>query len=104
MPANEGVSSDAEVVTRNIYMEPKVPQPPSSSFIIRVALKQFLCGLDGNDPLVSEYPSRAAHLSYQQADEVAEYLLKRGFDAVVCDIFGRPMCAELLEAELRKMN
>jgi hypothetical protein len=64
----------------------------NEQFIVQVDNGRFLVEFDGNQATVVDTPSKAAHMTYTQADAACQRLRRRGFrQTCVSDITGNPM-------------
>jgi hypothetical protein len=70
-----------------------------SDFLVRVNQSNFWTHTDNGVPYGNPYPSKAAHLNYEQADQACRDLRGQGYQAVVTNLWGQPVgLAELAEA------
>jgi len=69
-------------------------------FLVRIDKTNFWTRTDADGVAYgSPYPSAAAHLTYERADEVCRQLRELGYHAIVTNISGRPASlTELAEA------
>jgi hypothetical protein len=80
------------------------PQPRrrvfSGNYMVRVDGSDFYVRLgENNRPLVSPFPSRAQHLSYEEADRMNQYFISIGYtNSVVVDIYGQAIDLAALQA------
>ena len=73
-------------------------------FLVGVGEGQYVQSFDGVSVEVTSAPSAAAHFTYAEADGWARRLQKRGFPrSVVANLFGQPMTAGMVKAELQAM-
>jgi hypothetical protein len=93
-------------VVRLTDINPRGAEVSETAFIVQIKSGSFFAGLEGDDPSshvkTTDYPSQAVHLRYKMADDLCGFLISRGHDAVVCNIYGRPMNVKLLAA--RKLH
>jgi hypothetical protein len=70
-----------------------------ADFLIRLGSTKFWTRNAGSTPYGVAEPSRASHLTYEQADRVCRELRGQGYQAVVTNLWGQPVgLAELVEA------
>lgn len=77
--------------TANRYIEGKYHRRMRAKFLVRVGPEMFLYRDTGDTIEGISIPSLAAHLPYQIADELVQSLRRRGYAALVANIYGRPV-------------
>jgi len=76
----------------------------TGKFLVRVDGAGFYVGVHGDGrPRGTYYPSQAAHLTYEAADELCQRLQAMGYrDAVVTDLMGQSIDLFALDREREK--